>query len=516
MDGPKTRTSGGNTLSSRRTAPLKPKSGLSGPPANTEGLSCPANTNNQLTTCSFGYDAAGNMTSNNPFFYTYDAENRLIWTSGYRYIYDGDGQRVEKCAAATATTPCPTSGTNGTLYWRGTGGDTQAESDLSGNLQEEYIYFNGQRIARRDASTGAVHYYFSDHLGSTSIVTDAVGTLSLCGSYSVATGEDESDYYPYGGEIVLCNRAPENYKFTGQERDSESGLDYFGARHYTSAIGRFMVPDPAGILAQEPSAPQSWNLYSYAQNMPLRAIDPNGLDCVYVNSMPTFDASSTGGTSPGPPDMTFHTGDDGNTYGVLTGDCASGTDNGFYFDGTVDATSLGLNPNGDVVGSVDSGSGFSTGCSGDCPESLISETANGYQGDVPIYGIGGQGALILQTAGLEAAHGLSCAGYGFLAGNAGAALFQAGQPVAGIKRFRTPGTTVGPSPISETLRDAVPQKMPFRVPTPVGGPGTGTPLRLAYTNKAGAAIGRYAPYVGAALTIYSAYKLNQCLSEVPK
>jgi hypothetical protein len=64
------------------------RTGITGK-ANTEGLSCLANTNNQLTTCSFGYDAAGNMTSNNPVFYTYDAENRVIWTSGYRYIYDG-------------------------------------------------------------------------------------------------------------------------------------------------------------------------------------------------------------------------------------------------------------------------------------------------------------------------------------------------------------------------------------------------------------------------------------------
>jgi hypothetical protein len=186
--------------------------------ANTEGLTCQANSNNQLTTCSLGYDAAGNMTSNATTTYTYDAENRVIWTSGYRYVYDGDGERVEKCVAATSSTPCPTSGTNGTLYWRGTGQDTLDESDLSGNAKEEYIYFNGERVARRDVdssgATVAVHYYFSDHLGSTSLVTDAMGTLSTCGSYSVPTGEDESDYYPYGGEIVLCNRVPQNYKFT--------------------------------------------------------------------------------------------------------------------------------------------------------------------------------------------------------------------------------------------------------------------------------------------------------------
>jgi ribosomal protein S30 len=70
------------------------------------------------------------MTSNTALSatYVYDAENRLIWTSGDRYVYDGDGKRVEKCAAATSTTACPTSGPNSTLYWRGMGSDTQEET----------------------------------------------------------------------------------------------------------------------------------------------------------------------------------------------------------------------------------------------------------------------------------------------------------------------------------------------------------------------------------------------------
>jgi RHS repeat-associated protein len=258
---------------------LYTRTGVTGK-ANTEGLNCAANTNNQLTTCSFGYDAAGNMTSNNPAAYTYDAENRIIWTSGDRYIYDGNGERVEKCVAATPTTACPTSGTNGTLYWRGTGSDPLDESDLSGNALEEYVYFNGERIARRDVSTNAVHYYFDDHLGSTSLVTNATGTLSTCGTYSVPTGEDESDYYPYGGEIVLCNSVPQNYKFTGKERDPESGLDYFEARHYASALGRFMIPDWAAKPTDVPYAnfgnPQSLNLYSYVQNNPTTMGDPDG------------------------------------------------------------------------------------------------------------------------------------------------------------------------------------------------------------------------------------------------
>src|SRR5271157_2683964 len=68
------------------------------------------------------------------------------------------------------------------------------------------------------------------------------------------------------------------YKFTGKERDAESGLDNFGARYDASSLGRFMTPDPVFISADRVFDPQSLNLYAYVRNNPLSLVDPTGLD----------------------------------------------------------------------------------------------------------------------------------------------------------------------------------------------------------------------------------------------
>jgi RHS repeat-associated protein len=241
-----------------------------------ETLNCaPANTSNQLNTC-FAYDSAGNLTQNGSTQYTYDAENRLVSSSGWNYVYDGDGQRVKK-----------SNGSAGTLYWRNLSGETLDESDLSGNVQEEYVYFNGQKFARRDISTNAVHYYFSDHLGSHSLVTDSSGNI-----------QNESDYYPYGGEMIITNSDPLNHhKFTGKERDAESGLDNFGARYNASSMGRFMTPDPKILSIRHIINPQKWNKYAYTINNPLRYFDPNGMEEIEVQLRSFIQANTR--TDPG-------------------------------------------------------------------------------------------------------------------------------------------------------------------------------------------------------------------------
>lgn len=77
------------------------------------------------------------------------------------------------------------------------------------------------------------NYYFSDHLGSANVVTHASGAI-----------EEESDYYPFGGERIITGTGiGNNFKFAGKERDAESTLITSGVRYYVASLGRFVTPD---------------------------------------------------------------------------------------------------------------------------------------------------------------------------------------------------------------------------------------------------------------------------------
>ncbi|MBZ5532066.1 MAG: hypothetical protein LAO20_11595 [Acidobacteriia bacterium] len=202
-----------------------------------------------------GYDAVGNMTNYTaPGQFVYDQENRLLSTAGMTYTYDANDERVLKSNTST--------GAALKRYWSGAG-NIVAEADGSGTLTAEYIYFGGKRVARIDLPANSVHYYLSDHLSSTSVVASSAGAI-----------EEESDYYPFGTEVVVSSTGGNKYKFTGKERDLESGLDYFRARHYGSTLGRFISSDPLGGLLFDP---QSLNKYTYVRNNALRYTDPTGM-----------------------------------------------------------------------------------------------------------------------------------------------------------------------------------------------------------------------------------------------
>ena len=66
-------------------------------------------------------------------------------------------------------------------------------------------------------------------------------------------------------------------KFSGKERDSESNLDYFGARYYANYYYCWLSPDPVVPLDVAYTNPQAWNLYSFNRNNPVNYVDPSGL-----------------------------------------------------------------------------------------------------------------------------------------------------------------------------------------------------------------------------------------------
>jgi RHS repeat-associated protein len=216
---------------------------------------------NQINSPSgYGYDAAGNLTAApGGATYTYNGEGEMAATAGVNYTYDGDGKRVEKSGSA--------------LYWYGTGSDALEETNTSGALTNDYIFFGGRRVARRDAS-GNIFAYFEDHLGSSRKVQE------IASGGSTASLSYDADFTPFGREIAYVNTSDPIYKFTGKERDSESGLDNFGARYNSSTMGRFMSPDWSSGAPTVPYAdfsdPQSLNLYAYVRNNPLARNDPDG------------------------------------------------------------------------------------------------------------------------------------------------------------------------------------------------------------------------------------------------
>lgn len=243
-------------------------------------FSSAANTQNRLV--GYTYDAAGNMINDGHHSYTYDAENRITQVDGgttATYVYDAEGQRVQ------STTP----GAGITDYVRDPAGNVVTEyGPCSGGVRcgtYVYVYLNGALLTQYTNST--TYFVHSDHLGSTRLLTDLSRHVY-----------DSLDYQPFGEQIA--GDTGTKHKFTGKERDSESGLDNFGARYYGSNLGRFMSPDWAARPTVVPYAifgdPQSLNLYGYVRNDPVsRAdLDGHGDDHACTSNPGSHDPTSNG------------------------------------------------------------------------------------------------------------------------------------------------------------------------------------------------------------------------------
>lgn len=211
------------------------------------------------------YDAAGNLKKDAAGRnFQYDAENKQILVSVPNgtpfgaaigdYSYDGNGQRVKKIDHTTQET---------TIF----------VYDAFGKLAAEYSNAAPPQTPQTAFTT-------TDTLGSPRVITDASGKVVA-----------RRDFLPFGEELATNERSGQlgyggdsvRQKFTGYEKDNETGLNFARARMHNGNHGRFTSPDPILIKKARLIDPQAINLYSYARNNPLRFTDPDGKEFVDEN-----------------------------------------------------------------------------------------------------------------------------------------------------------------------------------------------------------------------------------------
>jgi RHS repeat-associated protein len=159
------------------------------------------------------------------------------------------------------------------IYRKRVGGDIVLERETL------HIMDDKKRIALVDTRTQGhddsppqlTRYQFDNHLGSACLELNEFGAVI---SYE--------EYHPYGTTSyqVGPNAAEvslKRYRYTGKERDEETGLYYHGARYYAPWLGRWCSADPAGLV-------DGSNLYSYVRLNPITRIDLKGFDSVTLGS----------------------------------------------------------------------------------------------------------------------------------------------------------------------------------------------------------------------------------------
>ena len=191
---------------------------------------------------------------------------QLTW-----YAYDGGGQRARKVTDQPGTTVPKVE----RIYLGAVEVYREYAADgITITLSRETLHVSdgGQAVARVEHRTvgtdnglaALVRYQHANHLGS--------ALLELDGAASIITYEE---YFPYGATsyqaVTSQTETPKRYRYTGKERDAETGLYYIGARYYAPWLGRWISCDPIGLAG-------GGHLYRYCRNNPISRIDKSGFD----------------------------------------------------------------------------------------------------------------------------------------------------------------------------------------------------------------------------------------------
>jgi RHS repeat-associated protein len=167
------------------------------------------------------------------------------------YVYNGNGQRVKKYT---------NNGAQCTVYHYDQNGMLIAESSSSGTIKAEYIYLNGQPLAKIENNN--VYYYHNDHLGTSILMTDENQNIVW-----------EGEFKPFGEALTVNGSVTNNLRFPGQYFDDETELHYNYYRDYNPVVGRYVEADPVGINGDV-------NIFNYVNGNPIMKIDILGLKTI--------------------------------------------------------------------------------------------------------------------------------------------------------------------------------------------------------------------------------------------
>ena len=240
----------------------------------------------------FRYDQQGNMTAiPEVLALEWDQNDRLHATSGQAqaghrdqettyYAYDAAGQRVRR-VNQRAHRGGPTTRKSERIYVGAFEIYRKYGNDGGVALERESLHVRDDihRVALVETRTAGqdrgepqlIRYQLANHLDSSVLELDQAARVI---SYE--------EYYPYGATSYQAVRSqtgtPKRYRYTGKERDEQSGLYYHGARYYAPWIARWTSYDPAGLS-------EGLNPYTYARNNPLGFLDPSGTQSVKTDEL---------------------------------------------------------------------------------------------------------------------------------------------------------------------------------------------------------------------------------------